>query len=116
VRAYVCVCGVDEILSLMFKHFSSTSSNVSCVRQTFQLDAKHFSSALDETLGTFHSINLLMTSTSLPNERTNERTNAHFSKQFFQMILCSTSIQIACHFNFASRDRDSILGEPCCSW
>jgi hypothetical protein len=89
VRAYVCVCGVDEILSLMFKHFSSTSSNVSCVRRTFQLDAKHFSSALDETLGTFHSINLLMTSTSLPNERTNEQTN---ERTFFKAIFSNDSV------------------------
>ena len=111
-----CVCGIDEILSLMFKHFSSIRLNVSCVRQTFQLGVKtfrafvkHFSSALDETLGTFPSINLLMTSTSFtkPTRTTRTTRTTRMTRTIFRRFqanlsfkcFCILSIQlIACHF------------------
>ena len=117
-----CVCGVDEILSLMFKHFSSIRQNVSYVRQTFQLGVKtfrafvkHFSSALDETLGTFPSINLLMTSTSFTKPTRTTRTTRttrmtrmtrttrtifrRFQANLSFKCFCILSIQlIACHF------------------
>jgi hypothetical protein len=75
-----CVCGVDEILSIsarFVKHLGAASNISARLRQTFRLDARLGSAKCRELS------QLICRDVDFFAERTNERTNAHFSKQFF---------------------------------